>query len=230
MKTVYICGDSFAVADPEYHVDYWVSRLEQQLFPTANVINLGRICASNLQISLQVDAALKHGADYIVYLATSSARDDIQFRPNQQSSSLLDRYVDLTNPDNTSDLTSVSLSYLQNSNVFDTNQINFLKKYLLEYQPIDLAVYKNQLFIEATLYKLQCSGTPFIFDKGGFEHSSFCGTNTQYFTEYSKYFSQYNLWDFVDPGMPLRPYYHITDPAVHQKVADYYSKKILECI
>jgi hypothetical protein len=143
---------------------------------------------------------------------------------------LLDRYVNLTAPDSESDLTSVSLSYLQNSNIFNRSQLDFLKQYLAQYQPIELAVYKNQLFIEATLTKLQRSKTPFIFDQGGFEHPSFCNTSMQYFTNYSEYFSKYNLWDFVDPGMPLRPYYHITDPAVHQTVADYYSKKILSCI
>lgn len=230
MKTVYICGDSFAVADPEYNTEYWVSLLQRQLLPNISVVNLGRICASNLQISLQVDCALDNQAEYIIYLSTSSSREDVQFRQTKNDNVLLDRYVNLTAPDSESDLTSVSLSYLQNSNIFNRSQLDFLKQYLAQYQPIELAVYKNQLFIEATLTKLQRSKTPFIFDQGGFEHPSFCNTSMQYFTNYSEYFSKYNLWDFVDSGMPLRPYYHITDPAVHQTVADYYSKKILSCI
>ena len=229
MKTVYICGDSYAVADPEYSADYWVSLLHRQIQPNINVVNLGKICASNLQISLQIDQALHNHADYIIYLATSSSREDIQFRHTAHAESLLHRYIDLTVPDHKSDLTSVSLSYLQNSNIFSRSQVDFLTQYLAQYQPIELSVYKNQLFIDATLCKLQQSKVPFIFDRGGFEHPSFCNTSTGYFTEYSQHFSKYNLWDFVAPGMPLRPYYHITDSAVHQIVADYYSEKILGC-
>lgn len=226
MKTVYICGDSFAVADPEYKSDYWVSRLRQQLLPDIKIVNLSKICASNLQISLQVDAALSSGADYIIYLATSSARDDVQFRNKDCQPLTLDRYVDLTSIDSQSDLTSVSLSYLKNSTIFTKAQHSFIQQWLVQYQPLELAIYKNRLFIEATLAKLQQSNIPFVFDSGGFEHDKFTGAKTHYFDQYQAYFSQYNLWDFVDPGMSLRPYYHITDSSVHAKIADYYCEKI----
>lgn len=230
MKTVYICGDSFAVADPQYFEKYWVTLLQDQLGTNINVKNLGRISASNLHIAMQVEHALDNQADFVIVLATSSLRTDISVGNINTSLSLLDRYVDLTQSNCTEGLVSTSISYLKNNTIFSKYQSDLLQKFYTEFVDIDVEVFKSKLLIEVTLHKLQASGTTFLFDRGGFEHPKFNPSKNQYFSEYGEFFSEINLWDYVTLPLPLRPYFHVTDPAVHQKVADYYSKKILRCI
>ena len=66
MTDIYICGDSFAVSDPEYG-PCWVDMLPA-------VINLAQVCATNLLISQQVDRAIENQAKFIICLCTSSTR------------------------------------------------------------------------------------------------------------------------------------------------------------
>jgi hypothetical protein len=228
MKTVYICGDSFAVADPTYLEKYWADLLQDQLGANIKIQNLGRISASNLHIAMQVEHALDHQADFVIVLATSSLRTDVSLGISDSALPLLDRYIDLTRPNNKHGLVSTSISYLKNNDVFSKQQTGLLQQFYTEFADIEVEVFKSKLIIEAILHKLKANNTPFLFDRGGFEHPKFAGSKTQYFSEYCEFFSKINLWDYVTLPMPLRPYYHITDPAVHQTVADYYCQKIQE--
>lgn len=230
MKTVYICGDSFAVADPQYLDQYWVDLLQDQLGADVTIKNLGRVSASNLHIAMQVEHALGQRSDFVIVLATSSLRTDISLGATDNSLPLLDRYIDLTQVNSKNGLVSTSISYLKNNNIFSTHQAELLRQFYTEFADTEVEVFKSKLIIESTLHKLKDSGVPFLFDRGGFEHPKFAGAKTQYFSEYCEFFSKINLWDYVTLPLPLRPYYHITDPTVHQTIADYYSKKILECI
>jgi len=228
MKTVYICGDSFAVADSTYLEKYWVDLLQDQLGADIKIENFGRISASNLHIAMQVERALQCQADFVIVLATSSLRTDVSLGITDSALPLLERYVDLTKPNRLNGLVSTSISYLKNNDIFSTYQTDLLQKFYTEFVDIDVEVFKSKLLIEATLHKLKISSTPFLFDRGGFEHPNFAGSKTQYFSDYREFFSDINLWDHVTLPMPLRPYYHITDVAVHQTVADYYCQRIQE--
>lgn len=230
MKTVYICGDSFAVADPQYLDQYWVDLLQGQLGDDVTIKNLGRVGASNLHIAMQVDYALNNHVDFVIVLATSSLRTDISLGSIDNSLPLLDRYINLTQVNSKNGLVSTSISYLKNNDIFSTHQAELLRQFYTEFVDIEVEVFKNKLIIEATLHKLKSSGIPFLFDRGGFEHPKFAGAKNQYFSEHCEFFSKINLWDYVTLPLTLRPYYHVTDPAVHQTVADYYREKILECI
>lgn len=191
---IYICGDSFAVPDPDYGT-CWVDLLSEKL----KVNNLAVLGASNSIISMQVDRAIKENAEFIIVLFTSSTRTEIKFN-------------------NT--IRSYSLHNLDSLIPFSKQQINILKDYINEFFDLDIAVYNNKCIIERVLYKLRDSGIPFIFDQGGFEHKSF-GTSSVYFENFNRHKSKLNLWDNV-PNRSFRPYYHINDNKRHQQIFEYF--------
>jgi len=221
-KPVYICGDSFGCEDPAYELASWTQLLAHRL----PVINLSRVCASNLQIALQVDRAIAGGAGFIIYLATTSTRHDVQYRSAQQDLDLLDRYVNLLQPDLSSDLTSYSSRSLDSTTRFDQRQLNVLKQYHSEFDNLDLSIYLSQNIIEAVLIRLIRSGIDFRFDQGGFEHPRFGGSQ-EYFTQYHPYRSAINIWDYaMTSAMLHRPYHHIQDANTHEIIANYYHQEI----
>ena len=222
-KTVYICGDSFGCADPEYTVTSWTEILANKL----PVINLSRVCASNLQIALQVDQAIADHAGFVIYMATTSTRHDVPWIGLSTKKNLLDRFVDLTCPDDHCDLTSYSTRSLDQTTLFNSQQLSMLQQYHKEFDNLDLSIYLNQNIIEAVLNRLQSSGIDFCFDQGGFEHPKF-GGNKKYFSRYDQHRSQINIWDHVVAGeIKHRPYHHINDAQVHQRIADYYYQRII---
>lgn len=194
---IYICGDSFAVPDPEYG-QCWVDLLQQNI----EIKTLAQVCASNLMISMQVDQAIKNNAQGIIVLFTSSTR--FQTKQNNQ-------------------IVPYSIHSLDSTTPFSQLQLNLLKSHTAEFFDLELAIYENQVLIESVLYRLVDSKIPFLFDQGGFEHSSYGGTG-EYFQKFNAYRSSINLWDHVNKRTH-RPYYHVTDLSVHQQVANYYYEK-----
>lgn len=192
---IYICGDSFAVPDPEYG-SCWVDYLPMP------VTNLAQVCASNLLIAQQVDRAIAESADFVVVLFTASTRLQTRFQ---------DRVV------------PYSIHSLDHTTPFDQSQLKILKQYTAGFFDLDLAIYQNQLTIEATLNRLLNSKIPFLFDQGGFEHPSY-GATQQYFHSYSQHRSAWNLWDHADQRRH-RPYYHIVNDQIHRAVAQYYTQQ-----
>ena len=225
--TVYVCGDSFACSDLEYGPN-WVDILTKKLQGRINLVNMSRVCASNTQIALQVDRAIANQASYVIYLATSSVRDDVPFNVLKNNQELLDRFVDITNPENGKNLTSYSVHNLNNTTLFDNLQLSVLKQYHANFFDIDIAVYRNSLIIEAVLSKLKTSNIPFVFDQGGFEHKSFLNSKKNYFDTYKNYRSEICVWDYVTKKLKHRPYYHIEDRHIHEEIAEYYYNLINE--
>ena len=196
---IYICGDSFSTPDTDF-ADGWMTQLSDRL----PVTNLSVVSASNLLISMQVDQAIKFSPDYIILQCTSSTRSEIRRNRELIPFSWLNATCDTTD--------------------FTDLQLRIIQQYFTEFFDLDVAIYNNQCIIENTLHRLQKSGIPFCFDQGGFEHPSM-GSVRKYFTEYNRYRSNINLWDYT-VSRTYRPYYHITDPAVHKKVNDYYYRRI----
>jgi len=194
---IYICGDSFGVPDPE-HGPMWVDLLQKDF----EITNLSRVCASNLMISQQLDLALK-SADYIILLCTSSTRSQARIGTEVVPYSVLS--LDSTTP-------------------FDQSQLKILRQHAAEFFDLSLAIYENQCIIESMLCRLSVSGVEHCWDQGGFEHPSYGGVG-QYFDRYADRRSALNLWDYADQRSH-RPYYHITDHTVHQRIANYYREKI----
>ena len=171
----------------------------QQLGP---VVNLCQVSASNVLIAQQIDRALALGAEKIIVLFTSSTRGEkiengrvIPFSWHTASS--------ITTP-------------------FSDRQLRILREYFAEFFDLSLAIYTNQCIIEHALARLESSGRDYAWDQGGFEHASMGGK--RYFDQYDHSRSKLCLWDYADTR-EYRPYYHITDPAVHQQIAEYYKER-----
>lgn len=185
---IYICGDSFGASDSDSDIVPWHEKLD--------CVNLSKVCATNLQISQQVDHAIAH-ASFVIVLFTTSVRFEYGS----------DSYT-LHNLD-TSTLTS--------------EQKNIVTQYAKNFFDLDLEIYRNKCIIESVLQRLVDSNVPFIFDQGGFEHHSF-GTNKKYFEKYNQHRSDYCLWDYGD-SKKFRPYFHITDQNIHNQIAEYYGEQ-----
>jgi hypothetical protein len=207
MKTVYVCGDSFGVPDPD-HGPCWVDLL----IPECNLVNLSTVAASNLMISLQIDRAIQAESDYIIYLATSCTRSEVVVSSDQP---LLEKLIPYS-----------ILNLDRTLKTLDVEQLDLIKRYHSEFFDLSLAIYTNQCIIENNLHKLSASGIPFSFDQGGFEHHSYGGTG-EYFSAYNRYRSSINLWDHA-PNRLSRPYYHVTDFSIHQMAAEYYAHAIAQ--
>jgi hypothetical protein len=197
---IYICGDSFAVPDPDYG-PCWVDLLSDKI--KKPITNLSKVCASNAFISKQVDTIGQ--ADFVIVLFTSSSRFETRINDKIVTYSILG--LDETTP-------------------FNKHQREILRNYAAEFFNLDLEIFRNRCIIEATLYRIQNKKVPFLFDQGGFEHSSY-GINKKYFENFDQFRSKYNLWDYANTAV-YRPYYHITDPKIHEAVASYYYKIINE--
>lgn len=191
MSKVYICGDSFAVSDPEYGL-CWVDLL-------GDVNNLAQVCATNSLISQQVDQAIGEHAKFIICLFTSSTRQLVKYKDKVRPISW--HGIDTTD--------------------FNPKQKKLLKEYSVEFFDLNTAIYENQCIIEHTLYKLESSNIPYLFDQGGFEHRA----NKNYFQHYNHRKSKKNLWDYTDTRT-YRPYYHITNVNTHKQIAEYYLNAI----
>lgn len=225
MKSLYICGDSFAFPDPEYGY-CWTDILTKYLDGKYSVHNLSRVCASNLQIAAQVDFAINQKADFIIYLMTTSTREEVRHFKKLEKS-IYDRFTDITNQQLDTDLTSYSVFSLDHTTILNNSQLSLLKKYHNEFFDIDLCIYKNELIIEGVLSRLEQSGIKFIYDQGGFENQKFYGTKDKiYFKKYLKHKSAINLWNFVNTKKH-RPYYHIDDELIQLNVAKYYMDLLL---
>jgi hypothetical protein len=140
MSKIFICGDSFAVPDPEYG-KCWVDLI-------GNVTNLAQVCATNLLISQQVDIAIREKAKFIICLFTSSSRQLVKFENAVKPISW----------------------YSIDATEFDSRQKKLLKQYATEFFDLPTAIYESQCIIENTLHKLESSQIPYKFDQGGFEH------------------------------------------------------------
>lgn len=201
---IYICSDSFGVSDPDYG-RCWTDILAQRFA----VVNLSQIAASNLLIARQVDRALAAGARFIILQFTAVTRGEKRWQGGW-----------------------APFSYHTASTVttpFDPRQLKILKDYFTEFFDLELAVYQNQITIEHTLQKILESGTPFLFDQGGFEHAGYGNSGSGYFVRFDQHRSRMNLWDHAQ-NRQYRPYFHITDPAVHETVADYYTAAIQQAL
>lgn len=194
---IYICGDSFGVPDPEHGV-MWAEQL------SAPVTNLCAVSASNLLISRQIDRAISAGAGKIIVLFTSSTRGETKR--------------------NGQDIPWSWHTASEKTTSFNSRELRILQDYFGTFHDLELAIDLNRCVIQSCLYRLTQSGIPFVWDQGGFEHASMGGRGSD-FVEYNANRSDLCLWDFARTRA-YRPFYHITDPVLHQEIAAYYNEWI----
>lgn len=210
MQHLVICGDSFAVTDPEYG-PMWVDLLGE-LLPQTKITNLAQVGASNGLISLQVDRALTLNPTHIAVLFTSSTRDSVRTAPSS---------ADLLTQHQTGALVPYAVPTLTTLEPYWTlDQRRKLKSAWLEFRDLDWEIYLNSCVIESVLRRLADRSVTWRWDQGGFEHASF-GGKQRYFAEFDPWRAPVCLWD-LSPGRAYRPYYHITDADQHRTVAHSY--------
>jgi len=233
MKKIYICGDSFGCPDLGWTIDPWPVLLANQLGADRAVTNLSISCASNLLIRLQVDRAIADSADFVILLGTTCTRSQGRVCDSDQPhTALYDRFVRIGNQqDNgttTRDLACYSIPSLNETCVFDKDDIAVIKDYQYRLFDLDLAIYENQCIIESSLHTLKQHKIPFVFDQGGFENPIFGNVRkTDYFADFAEHRSELNQWTLSSylPNTNMA-HFHITDSAVHAQIANYYQKII----
>jgi len=214
---IYICGDSFCTSDPAYGTS-WVDKFTASV-PEHRVVNLAVPGASNYLIYLQVKEALSKNCDYLIYHATSSIRYEFKIADSMVDVDHAYRYNLLNNVDPT--MVCGSWYYLakHHNQFISADQQNTISKFFSEFVDINNLIEKNKIFIEHTLSKINSSTVKgWAWSQGGFEHPSFAGSSSQeYFTDYKYKEVDINLWDYYDKKR-MRPYFHVDDPAIVQKV------------
>jgi hypothetical protein len=217
MKTIYVCGDSFSVTDPEYGAS-WTEMIKSLFKGQARVINLSIVAASNLLVSIQAGAAVSNDADFILVNCTAVTRSELAREPLVLSDSLMDRF-------DRKELISFSILRPYRSHL-TAAESTLIKQYHTEFFDLPLAIYKDSCIIANMLYTLEKSGIPFLFDQGGFEHARFGASRSRYFADYDHRRSAVNLWDYATTEQE-RPLYHITDADRHRTIAEYYYTEIM---
>ncbi len=127
---IYVCGDSFAASDKQSTITPWHEQLE--------CVNLSQVCATNLQISQQVDHAIEH-ASFIIVLFTTCVR--FEFGDD-----------------------SYTLHNLTTSNLSKVQQ-HLVTEHAKNFFDLDLEIYRNKCIIESVLQRLVDSDIPFLFDQ-----------------------------------------------------------------
>ena len=220
-KTLYICGDSFCSRDPEYG-DNWVDMFN---LAAIDIINLSSPGASNYLIYLQVKEAILKNADYIIYQASSSIRNEFSIKPTSLQKDELNRYWNVTAP--ADDASVVCCSWINpwgpkyNLTIFSSTDITQIQDFFVKNIDLTSLVEKNYIFILHTLQILTASNIPYAWSQGGFEHKMWESTNWWDFSAYKDHECKINLWDYYDSNV-IRPYYHVTDKQILQDVCNEY--------
>lgn len=218
---LYICGDSFCVDDPDYG-DSWVSLLEKKL-SGIEIKNLASSGASNYLIYLQVKQALEEKCDYLIYHATSSIRQEFRLGHDECDTDSISRYWNVNNSNKKAPMICGSWLGIDRhyNELMKPLQIDRIHSFFNDFVDLPNLVEKNYIFISHTLEILDHSSTRWAWSSGGFEHSSFKNSKQWDFDRYSSRRCSVNLWDYYIPNK-IRPWFHVTDPIVHQKVCNQY--------
>jgi hypothetical protein len=218
---LFICGDSFCFPDPQYG-PCWVD-LIQIARPNIEIVNLSSPGASNYLISLQVQHALENKSNWIIYHATSSIRQEFSISRNIATKDSIDRYWNPLSKQNKAVVSNSWISATRNTDDLLLEGDQTIKRFFTEYIDLPSMINKNYIFIDYTL-KLLDSSLPrsqWAWSPGGFEHKNFSDSVSWDFSNFQNRICKINLWDDYD-NSKMRPYYHVTDPEIHQKVCETY--------
>lgn len=216
MKHIVVCGDSFNVDDQDYPNIHWTTSLKD--FKLTNLAIPG---ASNLVIRLQIDRAINLCPDLIVVGFTSSMRTTIKYN-KQLNTNLLDRIYCAPGDKNLFDIISFPYAGAELYDVLTTNQLSILKDYVAEFVDLDLLRSENYYIIKDALETLVQSKIKFSFSLGGFDHKSFTNNTPFDFSKFLPYQCPINLWDHCSTKKQLRPWYHVVDINIHNRLSEYY--------
>lgn len=225
-KTLYICGDSFCVTDPEYGIS-WTEMLQEQC-PSLEIKNFSSIGASNYLIYLQVKEALEQNCDYLIYNATSSIRQEFLLNNDHAIRDSVDRYWRHDRPGGALRCNSYHNIEKNVDGIFTDNHRQIIKNFFTSFFDLPSQIEKNYVFISHTLNLLSAHAhvTDWAWSRGGFEHKNFLNSQPSWnFDAYVNRECDINLWDHYQPNV-YRPYYHVTNFDIMQSVCDSYKKML----
>lgn len=216
---IVVCGDSFYFDDPSFPDIHWTSKI-------SNVTNLSVPGASNFVIRLQIDKAIELKPEFIAVSFTSSLRDLLKFKDGKDTNDLLER-IRLPDSTKNSDLVSVPYAGAHYYDVFNDTQLDILKSYVTEFVDLDVVRQKNYYYIKDGLETLYQSNIKFSYSLGGFDHKTFDPSTKFNFSKFENYETPINLWDYCNKEKHLRPWFHVLDLDVHNKLAEYFKKCLI---
>ena len=225
-KVLYICGDSFCCSDPDpLYGNSWIDVISRKC-PELDVINLGIAGASNYSIYLQVKHAIENNCDYLIYHATSSIRQEFVLNYNTEHvRDNIGRYWNVCAPNASAPLLCTSWpSIARNTEqTFTKDEYQTILNFFKRFVDLPVLIEKNYIFILHTLQLISSNKklTNWAWTRGGFEHRSFDTIGEWDFSQWELNECAVNLWDHYDPKL-IRPYHHVTDNSIIEKVCNTY--------
>jgi hypothetical protein len=221
---ILICGDSFAITDPEFPGLHWSEKI-LDYSAEFEVCNLAYGGCSNALIVMQLLQGLKLNPDFVILSFTSDGRyevdRDITARPRE--------------------LNAMELADFQQrryiTNCFDqqltTDQLSAINRWRIDAASENFEKLKNYFYIAFCLQTLQSQNINFAYSLGGFEYQQ---DYTQLIrgnyldnvlVNYQTEELATNLW-YHSSGKQ-KPFFHVADSHVHTLFANECIARINSC-
>jgi hypothetical protein len=166
---------------------------------------------------------LDNNCDYLIYHATSSIRNEFQIGTSDHKKDHIERYWHPTDQNNKSVLSNSWINATRSTGDVLINSQHVIKEFFTNHVDFLSMVRKNYIFIDYTLkiIRSKMGNMHWAWSRGGFEHFKFFKSQDWDFSSYQSEECAINLWDDYDHSL-VRPYYHVTDHEVHQKLCNLY--------
>lgn len=224
MKKILICGDSYAITDPDFPGLHWTEKMLDKA-ADIEVWNFAYGGASNGLICLQLLQGLEFDPDFVIMIFTDHTRYEVD-RDTEHMPYQLDQQALIEH---------MKQRYTTNmyTNLGEKNDIinNFLQNAVSD----EFAKLKNYFLISFCLQTLEQRGIPFCYSLGGFEHFQQNYKHNIRTHFHKDLFDQYTSKEIpinLCYGGPQvkRPYFHVTNPAVHELFANFCMEQINQLI
>lgn len=243
MSRLLICGDSFAVADPNYPGLHFTEKLKL-VRPEVEVLNLAMGGASNSLIELQIKQGIKFNPTHVVVTFTDPGRLEYLVRWSTYFTGTRDFNALVHHwPGQGTDISDCTRRRLQNMSTYITSvhlpsgSDDYCKKLLISEMTDpnhkngsrEFITIKNYFTIVSVLAYLRQKRLPFCFSLGGIDHakgghpgmyhllkSDLLNNNglTDELPEYADNMMSCNLWNYATFEYNSGPTHHVADQDV----------------
>jgi len=240
MSRILICGDSFAVADPNYPGSHFTEQIKA-VRPDAEILNMAMGGASNSLIELQIRQAVKFNPTHVVVTFTDPGRLEYMvqwsgfFRLSRSQHTLVQNWpcqgtgisdwvqrhlLNISTYITSAHLASGNDNYCKQLIISEMSDPNYLNG------SRDFIVIKNYFTIVSVLAHLQRTKLPFCFSLGGMDHqksehpsvysqlTSVLLNSNELSNEISEYLDNMiscNLWNYANFKDNTGPTHHVAD-------------------
>jgi len=220
MKKILVCGDSYAITDPEFPGLHWTEKMLEKS-GDIELVNFAYGGASNGLICLQLLQGLEFNPDFVIMVFTDHTRYEVDRNLDHMPWQL----------DEPALAAHMQQRYTTNmyTNLGEKNVIinNFLENAVSD----KFAKLKNYFLIAFCLQTLEQRGIPFCYSLGGFEyvqHNYKHNIRTHYHTDLLDNYTSKELATNLCYGGPQvkRPYFHVINHAVHELFANQCMERI----